>query len=144
MHLSRLPARLQQSGLLGHVHHEIFADGFLPGLAVKVQEGRLQERASQLPGALGGFHKVVSGDALRLEPLVHVKVEELGLHLGNPRERVGEDPGALAEGIVGEAGVVKGLERPERLDVLLSQRIALLCEQAGVRPHVTGEIEVQP
>ena len=94
-----------------------------------------------------GFPDAALGEGTRVfaDSLARVaEMESIRFHLRNACERVSEDPGAFAEGGSGETGVMIRLERPEGLDVLLSQSIALLCEQPGVRPHVPREIQVQP
>ena len=110
----------QQTGFLGDMVDEVFAEGPLPAESVEVEDHRFHERGRLVAGSVHSIHQRASGEARGPQSFVDVEVEETRLHLGDPAKRVGKHSRSLDQLFAREPEVDQGFDDPHTLEVLLA------------------------
>ena len=107
-----------QPRFIGQLHHRLLAHRALLRPPVEVEDRGLRQRRHEPAGGVHRLRELRTGQALRLQSVAEVEVEEMGLALGHPTERIAAHPRELLQGILGAARLECGLEPPQHGDVL--------------------------
>ena len=99
---------------------------------------QLARQALHLLGHLDVRHAVVD------QRLVHVEVEEAHLGVGDPRERLAVDAHELEEGDEREAGLQRGADVAQQLQVVLGDLLARRCREADRAPDALEQRRLEP
>jgi hypothetical protein len=117
---------LQEPRLLGHLRRDVLSQCLQKRLAMEVEDGRFDQRLRLLGNGISAVLHLQGLGSGRSQRLMHIEVEQALGRLRCSSHRVRIDPQELHKGLLGKAGLQGHPDAPQRLDVPVVKRLALV------------------